>query len=196
MKKLTKILAFFLALTLITGSMLGVSAAKYVANVVSEDFEEATKFLIPGDLNANGEIENDDYESLRGLILNGKTAQFSDVNGIDGTDIRDLVLQDINSKSDFVANGVMNLNGKSFYNAEMGSVLSTGAEYKLTYNASEDVEVKLVGISGAEVTASGDTFKTPLNLSNAEIQLYVVGEGTVEQIAITRINMDNDYAVN
>ncbi len=196
MKKLTKILAIFLALTLITGSMLGVSAAKYVASVVSEDFEETTKFLIPGDLNANGKIENDDYTELRGLILNGKTAQYSDVNGTDGTDIRDLVLQDINAKSDFVVNGVMNLNGKSFYNAEMDSVLSTGAEYKLTYNASDKVEVKLVGISGAEVTASGDTFKTPLTLSDADIQLYVVGEGTVEQIAITRINMDNDYAVN
>lgn len=196
MKKITKILAILLALTLITGSMFSVSAAKYVANVVSEDFEDTTGFLIPGDLNANGKIENDDYTELRGLILNGKTAQYSNVNGTDGTDIRDLVLQDINSKSDFVANGVMNLNGKSFYNGELVSILSTGAEYKLTYNASDDVEVKLVGIDGSEITASGDTFKTPLNLSNAELQLYVIGEGIVEDLQITRINMDNDYAVN
>ncbi len=196
MKKISKILAIFLALTLVIGSAIGASAAKYVAKAVSENFETSTEFLIPGDLDASGKIEATDYETLRGLILNDQTAKYSDVNGDSDSDICDLVLQDMNSKSDFVAGGVMNLNGKSFYNADFSSVLATGAEYKVTCTASDNVKIKLEGFSNAQAIESGYTFKTPLTLSNADIQLYVVGEGTVDDLAITRINMDNDYAVN
>ena len=191
-----KILSMVLALAFTLSGILCVSAAKYVSKPVAEDFEVKTNFLIPGDLDTDGNVDAQDYTELRGLILNDQTAQYSDVDGDEVTNICDLVLQDVNAKSDFVADGVMNLNGKSVYNAEIASVLNTGAEYKVTYTTSGDVTVKLVGLTGAEVTTSGDTFKTPLNLSNADIELYVIGEGTVEDLAVTRINMDNDYAIN
>ena len=194
--KAIKFLALVLALAFTLSGIVCVSAAKYVSKPVAEDFEAKTNFLIPGDLDADGNVDAEDYTQLRTLVLNDQTAKYSDVNGDDASNICDLVLQDVNAKSDFVADGVMNLNGKSVYNADITSLLNTGAEYKVTYTTSGDVTVNLVGITGAQVSTSGDTSKTPLTLSDADIDLYVIGEGTVGNLQITRINMDNDYAVN
>ena len=195
MKKFSKILAIFLVLTFAIGNVLSTSATKYVATPVSEDFETATVFLQPGDLDADGAVNTADYNKLRGELLEGKGSTYYDVNGDGIFNICDLVLQDINSKSDFLSSGKMNLNGKSIYNAEIANVFNTGAEYKVTYTATGDVAVKLIGLDGVEVTESGYTFKTPLSISNSDIQLYVVGEGVIDDFKIQRINMDNDYAV-
>ena len=201
MKRTGKVLAMSLALTFLVCSMLNISAAKYVANVVAEDFEtSATDFLQPGDIDADGDIDTADYTELRGLILKSETATYSDANGDNVSNICDLVLQNENKATDFVSDGAMNLNGKSYYGAEITSVITTGAEYKVIYETSGDVTVKLNGLkdydgNAVTVTESGYTFKTA-TAAPEDVELYVIGNGTVKNFAITRINMDNDYSVS
>lgn len=193
---LIKILSLVLVLAFMMSGVICASAAKYVSKPVAENFETKTNFLIPGDLDADGALNKADYKNLRTLILQDSSAEYSDVNGDGDGNICDLVLQDANANSDFIADGKMNLNGKSVYNAEITSLLNTGAEYKVAFTTTGDVEVNLIGLTDNQVITSGDTFKTPLNLSNVDLELYVIGQGTIENLQISRINMDNDYAVN
>ena len=193
--KFIKFMGLLLILVLIVGAVSVVSAAKYVAKPVEEKFEASTLFLAPGDLDADGKVNSSDYFALREQLLNNAASRYSDVNGDDCTDITDRVLQDEN-KVDFIADGKMNLKGKSIYSKDIVSLLSTGAGYKVTYNASGNIKIKLAGLDGVDITASGYTFKTPLNLSGKSIELYVIGNGTLEDLSIVRVNMDNDYAVN
>ncbi len=194
--KFIKFAVLVLIFVFIVGTISAVSAAKYVAKPVLENFETSTLFLAPGDMDIDGKVDASDYEELRELLLSDAASLYSDANGDEITNICDLVLQNENLNKDFISNGKMNLNGKSVYNKNVVSSLSTGAEYKVTYNASGDIEVKLAGLDGVNITASGNTFKTPINLSDKEIEFYVIGNGTIEDLSIVRVNMDNEYSIN
>lgn len=193
--KIIKFVTLLLVFILAVGVISSVSAAKYVAKPVLEKFETQTLFLAPGDMDSNGKVDSLDFSELREMLLLDAANRFSDVNGDEITNICDLVLQNENVNKDFISGGKMNLNGKSIYNKEIKSSLNAGAEYKITYSATGDVKVKLEGIDGLNVTASGNTFKTPLNLSNNDIELCVIGNGTIDELSIVRVNMDNDYAI-
>lgn len=194
--KIIKFVTLLLVFILAVGVISSVSAAKYVAKPVFENFETTTLFLAPGDMDSNGKVDTLDYSELREMLLLDAANRFSDVNGDEITDICDLVLQNENINKDFISGGKMNLNGKSIYNKEIKSSLTAGAEYKVTYSATGDVKIKLDGIDGINITASGNTFKTPLNLSNNDIELCVIGNGTIDELSIVRVNMDNDFSVN
>ena len=225
MKKYFKgIVVFAVIALLVVGSMLGVSAAKYLRDVVDCDFESTGgAFLAPGDYDGNGTIEEADHNSLKSLILdtNGEDAYssvyakdtdaiYSDVNGDGIIDIRDLVLQDENKGADFVTGGAMVLNGNSAYKDELFSNMGTGAEYKIvyTYKSDASVEVKLNGLDGlladsTETATDGGTgdvtvtrsIKTPLSFEKGNgIELQLVGEGEITDFSVTRVNMDNEIA--
>lgn len=197
--KALKILAICLAFVLVFSAVLGVSAAKYVANVVANE-KDYVSFIQPGDLNADKAINTADVNALKGLILQDKADTYSDVNGDDETDICDLVLQDAQPKT-FVAANTIKLSGKSVYDADLASVLNTGAKYKITFATSGDVTVKINGIkdiNGAAITtdATDYVFKTPLKISNsADIELQIIGEGEISNFKLVRVDMDNDKAV-
>lgn len=193
--KTIRFLALALTLALIVGAISSVSAAKYVSKPVSESFEAKTEFLQPGDVDIDGDVDDQDYTSLREMLLYNAASLYSDTNGDEITNICDLVLQKANKDVEFLKDGKMNLNGRSVYGKNINSLLNSGAEYKITYTASGDVTVKLDGINDADITASGATFKTPTNLKNTDVLLYVIGEGSIESLTISRTNMDNDFSV-
>ena len=102
----------------------------------------------------------------------------------------------------------MSLNGNSSYKGEFISVLGTGAEYEVsyTYKSNSDLLVKINGLSeeivyenepAADSTTVTKTFKTPLNLTETDgIEFQIIGVGSVENISVTRINMDNELVEN
>lgn len=225
MKKIVrKLIVFGLVAAFLVVGTLGVTAAEYVENVVSEDFTSAGEFLAPGDMDANGSVNAEDAVALRELLLNnngdkaydavyaakGAEAKYSDINGDDLVDIKDLVRQKKNLTENFVfiENGAMSLNGNSSYKGEFISVLGTGAEYEVsyTYKSDSDLLVKINGLSEeivyenepvADSTTVIKTFKTPLTLTETDsIELQIIGVGSVEYISVTRINMDNDLVEN
>lgn len=197
--KALKILAICLALVFVFSAVLGVSAAKYVANVVATS-KDYVSFVQPGDLNADKAINTADAKALKGLILQDKADTYSDVNGDAVTNICDLVLQDAQPET-FVDGNTINLNGKSVYNTDIASVLNTGAKYKITFTATGDVTVKINGINdinGAAITTDTTdyVFKTPLTISDAaNAELQIIGEGEVSNFKLVRVDMDNDKAV-
>ena len=91
--KTLKILSLCLVLAVALSCVLSVSAAKYVTNVISKSSDYAA-FVQPGDTNMDKKVDASDYSELRETLLNNASSRYSDVNGDDGTDICDLVLQD------------------------------------------------------------------------------------------------------
>ncbi len=211
------IVTVFCALT-----VFGVSAEQYKKYVITDDFTGDTGFLAPGDYDGNGAIEQEDESALKGLILtvddtantyttvfqNNAAAIYSDVNGDGYVDVRDLVMLDQNSKGEFIADGVMNLNGNSAFGGKLFDVLGTGAEYEIEYSYSENtsVDVKFNGLDGllkdsttqnAEngVVTVTRNIKTPItDLNNSGIELQLIGEGEIQSFSVTRVNMDNEIA--
>ena len=226
MKKISaRLIVMYLVLTLLTCSMLNVSATTYVKNVVS-DFTTADdcSFLAPGDLNADGRVDSVDSVELRKLLLKGnddtsyvavyaaneESAKYSDINGDSFVNLKDLVRQKKNMVEDFkfITDGEMALNGNSAYNGEFISVLGTGASYEISYSYKSDapVKIKINGLgdeivyedaAAAEMTAVTHTFKTPLSIGEVSgIELQIIGVGTVKDFTVTRINMDNELVEN
>ncbi len=224
MKKYTKVFSLVAIVCILTTIFVtDASAAKYVKNVVDCDFESTSgTFLAPGDYDGNGVIDTDDHTTLKVLLLNidkqnaydtvyaaNKDAIYSDANGDGVIDIRDLVLQDENKNLDLVSDGTLVLNGKSAYSDELFQIMGTGAEYEIVYTYKTETSLK-AEINGLELLAdktetSTDentgaitvtrTIKTPLSLASENgIELQLVGEGTVEDFSVTRINMDNELA--
>jgi len=219
-----KLLVFALVAAFSVVSASGVTAAEYVENVVSEDFTSACKFLAPGDMDADGSVNAEDAVALRKLLLSnsgdktydavfaakGSEAKYSDINGDSLVDIKDLVRQKKNLTENFVfvENGAMSLNGNSSYKGDFISVLGSGAEYEIsyTYKSDSDLLVKINGLSekivyeneaATDSTTVTKTFKTPLTLTETDgIELQIIGVGSVENISVTRINMDNDLVEN
>lgn len=211
------IVTVFCALT-----VFGVSAEQYKKYVITDDFTGDTDFLAPGDYDGNGAIEQEDEVALKGLLLtvddtantyttvfqNNAGAIYSDVNGDGDVDVRDLVMLDQNSNGEFVADGVMNLNGNSAFSGKLFDVLGTGAEYEIEYSYSENtsVDVKFNGLDGllkdstTQNTENGvvtvtRSIKTPFTITNQNgIELQLVGEGEIQSFSVTRVNMDNEIA--
>lgn len=221
MKKIVRNLVVFGLITVFSVvSALSAAATEYVENVISEDFTAACDFLAPGDMDANGVINSTDSVSLRKLLLNnrvdktydelyastGEQAMYSDVNGDSFVDIRDLVRQKKNlaTNLEFIENGAMQLNGNSSYNGEFISVLGSGAEYEIsyTYKSESKLLIKINGLSeqiiyendpSADSVTVTKTFKTPLTITGTDgIEFQIIGVGTIEDISVTRINMDNE----
>jgi len=221
-KSATRLAVVCLAVAFSMCSALGVSAENYVANVVDDDFSSATEceFLAPGDLNGDGSVNAIDSVELRKLMLSdlddksydavyaseGDTAKYSDVNGDDNVDIKDLVRQKKELAENFVlvSNGAMSLNGNSAYSGEFISVMGTGATYEISYSYESEASIKII-INGlgdeiiyendavSELTSVTYTLKTPLSIDDVTgIELQIIGVGTVEDFSVTRINMDNE----
>lgn len=225
-KSVRKLISLGLAAAFSVIGMLSVSATEYVEKVVAEDFTTASacEFIAPGDLNADGSVNADDSVSLRKLLLSnledksydavyaskGAEAKYSDINGDKNVDIKDLVRQKKNLTENFVfiEDGAMSLNGNSAYIGEFISVLGSGAEYEISYTYKSDSSIKVMinGLSeeivyeneaASDSTTVTNTFKTPLTLAEANgIELQIIGVGLVENISVTRINMDNDLVEN
>lgn len=224
MKKYLKGLALVMLICVFAVcAVFGASAAKYQRDVVACDFESTSgAFLAPGDYDGNGVIEDIDHTALKALILDvdeqnayntvyaaDKDTIYSDANGDGVIDIRDLVLQDENKGNDLVNEGALVLNGKSAYSDKVLAVMGTGAEYeiKYTYITETSLKAELNGVelladktetSTDEVTGAitvTRSIKTPFSLDNGKgIELLLVGEGKVEDISVTRVNMDNELA--
>ena len=195
--KALKILSVCLALAVVFSCILSVSAAKYVTNVISKS-EDYVSFVQPGDLDADKKVDATDVKALKDLLLADGEDTYSDVNGDGLTNICDLVLQDVQPDT-FLSGSKITLNGRSVYNADITKVMTPGAKYKLTYEKTGNVTVRIVGIkdyNGNNISdKTGENyFKTPKNLSGAKLE--IVGDGTIENLKIVRIQMDNDYAVN
>lgn len=225
-KSVRKLITLGLATTFSVISILSVSAAEYVEKVVAEDFTTASvcEFIAPGDLNADGSVNANDSVSLRKLLLSnlgdhsydavyaskGEEAKYSDINGDENIDVRDLVRQKKNMVENFVfiENGAMSLNGNSAFVGEFISVLGSGAEYEIsyTYKSDSSIRVKINGLSeeivyeneaASDFTTVTETFKTPLKIAETDgIELQIIGVGSIENISVTRINMDNDLVEN
>ena len=211
----------FSIIALIYGS-LGVTAASSYA--IAEDFaaDSDCEFLVPGDMNADGKVGADDLVMLKQLLLsntkdsaytevyktNGKTAKYSDINGDDFVDIKDLVRQKKNSAKNFafVDDGVMSLNGNSAFNGAFNSALGTGAVYEIsiTYKSDSPITVKMADLEkeivfDAKATASKvtKTFETPVTIADTEgIEFQIIGVASIENISVNRANMDNDLVDN
>ena len=209
-----KIISLSLATAFCIICTLSVSATQYVEKVVNEDFSLKSEclFLAPGDLDADGSANADDMVSLRKMFLNDNSAKsiYSDVNGDEMVDARDLVRlkKNIANNFEFIDNGVMLLNGNSAYKGDFISVMGTGAEYELeyTYKSNSPIKVKINGL-GEEITYESDasadyitvtqTFKTPLKITKSnDIELQIIGVGSIKNFKVTRINMDNEHVEN
>ncbi len=193
--KALKILALCLAFTFVFCGVLGASAAKYVANVIADRSDYAS-FVQPGDMDVNNMVDDADAGILKEILLADTSDGYSDVNGDGETNICDLVLQD--SQPDLFVDGAkINLNGKSIYKEDIGSILTTGAKYKITFAKTGDVKVVIKGLGSEISTVATDyAFTTPLTISTTDVELYVVGNGTIENLKLARVDMDNDVAVN
>ena len=226
MKKIAaRLVVLCLVLTLLICSTLSVSATTYVKNVVS-DFTTAADcdFLAPGDLNADGKVDAADSVKLRQLLISdlgdgsyntvfaakGEVSKYSDTNGDDFVNLKDLLRQKKNlaENFEFISDEAMSINGNSAYNGEFISVLGTGASYKISYSYKSDTPVK-VRINGlgeqivyedaaaTKITSVIHTFKTPLSIDEtAGIELQIIGVATVKDFTVTRINMDNELVEN
>ncbi len=168
---------------------LGVNAAKYPTNLISGS-EDYINFAQPGDMDADNSIDKDDEVALKKLILVKNQNAYSDTNGDGVTDICDLVFQQEQIGVTFIENGAIKLNGKSVYSHK--ELMITGGEYKIT--GAEGVEL-IIKDNGTDVTVTNGVFKAPLNLDTTEISI-IAKNVTVENLKITRINMDNDIEVN
>lgn len=222
MKKIAKILtAVMICTVLCFAGLINSSAEKYTKNVVSCNFENSDcEFLKPGDYDADGTIDNEDFAAFKSLILkigtdtdyasvfsDNNDAVYSDANGDGVIDIRDLVLSSENESADFISNGSLKLNGNSAYGGEFLKKLGTGAQYRIKYSYNEDdnVTVKINGINMLEddtvsttsenIVTVSRTVKTPLTINDVSgIALQLVGEGEITEFSVTRINMDNEIA--
>ena len=201
-------------LTVILLALCGitVSAEKYSAKIVSESFSSASscKFLQPGDINKNGVVNADDMvlcrKNLLGLATETASAYY-DVNGDAANDVRDLVRQKkiTSSGAEFIVDGAMVLNGNSIYSGEFVSVMGTGAEYTITlsYVSDSGIKIKINGFGEEKVFSTGIatelktvtfSYKTPLSKSDTlGVELQVIGVGSVSDLSVTRINMDNVF---
>lgn len=223
--KTIKIAAMCLALIALLSGVLSVSATSYVVDVLSEDFAAAEcEFLAPGDLNADKSLDAADAVSLRKILIEDETdgtyaavytanadAKYADVNGDDSVNILDLVRQKKNTAADFeivdTEQGAMVLNGNSAYAGDLFSVMGTGADYKVSFSYKSDSPVKVkINSMGEEIviekaaasdwTTVEETVKTPLAFAENGIELQIIGEGLVNDISLSRTNMDNDYSEN
>ena len=205
-------------------SFLNVCAASNVINVITEDFSSSTdcEFLLPGDMDADGQVSADDLVLLRQLLLsnikdnsytavykaNSETAKFSDINGDKYVNIKDLVRQKRNSVNgfEFIADGVMSLNGNSAFNGTFTSVLATGVIYQvsLTYKSDCPVTVRMGDINkeivfdtASKTSTVTKTFETPVTITDKEgIEFQIIGIANIENISVTRVNMDDDLVDN
>lgn len=203
-----------LCLTVIMLALCGISASaeKYSANIVSESFSSASscKFLQPGDVNKNGAVNADDMALCRKNLLGIATdiaSAYYDINGDSANNIKDLVRQKkiISSNADFIADGAMSLNGNSIYSGEFVSIMGTGSEYTITlsYISDSGIKIKINGFGEEKVFSAGAatelktvtfSYKTPLSKSNTQgVELQVIGIGSVSDLSVTRINMDNVF---
>jgi hypothetical protein len=194
--KTLKILSLCLVLAVALSCVLSVSAAKYVTNVISKSSDYAA-FVQPGDTNMDKKVDASDYSELREMLLNNASSRYSDVNGDEGTDICDLVLQSEQPDA-FVDGAKITLKGKSVYGADIKAALTAGAKYKLTFKKTGDVTVKISGIKDYNgnviaTSASDYIFKTPKTIS--DVSLEIVGDGTIENLKLVRVDMDNDVSI-
>ena len=194
--KTLKILSLCLVLAVALSCVLSVSAAKYVTNVISKSSDYAA-FVQPGDTNMDKKVDASDYSELREMLLNNVASRYSDVNGDEDTDICDLVLQSEQPDA-FVDGAKITLKGKSVYGADIKAALTAGAKYKLTFKKTGDVTVKISGIkdyngNAIATSASDYIFKTPKTIS--DVSLEIVGDGTIENLKLVRVDMDNDVSI-
>ena len=194
--KTLKILSLCLVLAVALSCVLSVSAAKYVTNVISKSSDYAA-FVQPGDTNMDKKVDASDYSELREMLLNNVASRYSDVNGDEDTDICDLVLQSEQPDA-FVDGAKITLKGKSVYGADIKAALTAGAKYKLTFKKTGDVTVKISGIKDYNgnviaTSASDYIFKTPKTIS--DVSLEIVGDGTIENLKLVRVDMDNDVSI-
>ena len=195
--KTLKILSLCLAFAVVLSCVLSVSAAKYATTVISKS-EDYVSFVQPGDIDANNKVDSSDSQALKDLLLADSSDTYSDVNGDGLTNICDLVLQDLQPDT-FLSGSKITLNGRSVYNKDITKVMTPGAKYKLTYTKTGDITVKITGVkdyNGNNISdKTGENyFKTPTNLSGAKLE--IIGDGTIENLKIVRIDMDNDVSVS
>lgn len=223
-KRKVVVLAVCLSIFTLMCGLLNVSAASYVENVIGEEFtsRSACKLLAPGDMDADGEVVADDLVVLKQLLLSdikdtsytavyaakGETAKYSDVNGDEFVNVKDLVRMKKNSakNAEFVADGVMSLNGNSAFSGAFTSVLCADSVYEvsITYKADYPITVKMADL-GEEIVFDAQakaatvikTFKTPEKLNDTDgIEFQITGIASVENIAVTRVGIDNDIVDN
>lgn len=223
-KRIVVILALCLSITALMCGSLSVSASSYVVNVIAEDLssESDCNFLAPGDMDADGEVGADDLVILRQLLLthirdnaytavykaNGEKAKYSDINGDEFVDIKDLVRIKKNSVKNFlfVNNGVMSLNGNSAFKGEFTSVLDEDTVYEvcLTYKSDSPIKIKIADLdeevvfdSVSKVSTVAKTIETPSTITDAKgIDFQIIGVASIESISVTRGNIDNDLVDN
>lgn len=210
MKKCKKIAALGLAIALLSCSVITAFAAEYTSKIVDEKFDSvaSSKFLATGDMNADGAVNATDATSLRKELIGGSVKNLADINGDFSIDVRDLVRQKkiIAENKQHINEGALTFNGSSVYHGDVLSKMGTGASYVVSYSYKSDAPVKVV-ISGFgedivlesaaadTLTSATHTLKTPLSKTvSGDVELRIVGAGTVDNFNITRINMDNELS--
>ena len=186
---------------------------------ITENFDSATdcKFLAPGDMDADRYVGADDLVSLRRILLsnvkdnsyatvyetNGETAIYSDVNGDEFVNLKDLVRMKKNlaENFEFIQDGFMSLNGNSAYKGKFTSILEANAKYEvtLTYKSDSPVKIKMADLGEeiifdavSEVAAVTKTFMTPVMITDAKgIELQIIGEALVDSITVTKVEEEN-----
>ena len=180
---LTLVLAFSFALS---------ASAKTYPNAAIASSSDFSNFVQPGDMNADKVIDSDDVTALKALLMSDNTTIYSDTNGVNETDVCDLVFQDEQSKiayTTFYDNTKVSLTGRSVYK-DMKNFTS-GVQYQLT--GADGITVKLNGT----VISNGAYFTAPKNLKTAEFTIYSETGATVTNLKVTRTgSMDNDYSVS
>lgn len=209
-KTLSIILALCMLAGLATGSLGVLAETASVSDphrVLTEDFasKDACQFLAPGDIDANGIVNAEDLAQLRQMLLKDEESKYSDVNGDESVDIRDLIRlkRNIANNDEFIANGVMSLNGSSAFKGAFTGSLCENAEYeiKLIYRSDAQVTVKLADLdkkiifdaASESSTEVRKTFTTPESITDEDnIDFQIIGIADIEYISVTRIGVDND----
>lgn len=192
---------------------------------IKENFDSASdcKFLAPGDMDADGIVNANDLVTLRGILLsrvnddsydtvyktNGETAMYSDVNGDEFVDLKDLVRMKKNlaENFEFIKDGCMSLNGNSAYKGKFTSGLEANAKYEvtLTYKSDSPVKIKMADLgeeiifdAASEMKSVTKTFTTPVMITDDDgIELQIIGEALVDDFAITKVeNGEENYDID
>ena len=223
MKNCKRFLCLCLAFTFILCGGISASAKNYLANVVAEDFVSVDcEFIAPGDMDSNGTVNENDLSALKKLLLRdkngnyneviasiGAAAKFSDTNGDNTVDIRDLVriYKNIENNNPHIKDGALQLNGICIYDGPISDAMGAKVEYTLEYTYTSDAPIKVV-ISGlgndivfedvADTNATvTHTFTTPRSFKgSAGAELKILGNGTVSDFSLKRPAFDNELEEN